>query len=76
MFTLAFIHLVHISVGGPSCMVFEHLQNLFDLKDFANDFSQLFYFCFYVVARCIFGSITWAFGAVRLLILAKPFGDI
>jgi hypothetical protein len=76
MFTLAFIHSIHLSVGGPSCMVFEHLQNLFDLKDLTNNFSQLFLIYYYVVARCIFGIITWAFGAMRLLTLAKPFGDI
>jgi len=73
---LAFIHSVHLSVGGPSCMVFEHLQILFDLKILTNKFSQLFFICFYVDARCIFGNITWAFGVVRLLTLAKPFGDI
>jgi len=39
MFMLAFIHSIHLSVGGPSCMVFEHLQNLFDLKNLANNFS-------------------------------------
>lgn len=76
MFMLAFIHSVHLSVGGPSCMVFEHLQILFDLKILTNKFSQLFFICFYVDARCIFGNITWAFGVVRLLTLAKPFGDI
>jgi hypothetical protein len=76
MFTLTFIHLVHLSIGGPSCMVFEHLQNLFDLKDLVNDISQLFFICFYVVPTCIFGNITWAFGVMRLLTLAKPFGDI
>jgi hypothetical protein len=57
-------------------MVFEHLQILFDLEDSSNDFSQLFFICFYIISGCIFGSITWAFGVVKLLTLAKPFGDI
>jgi hypothetical protein len=52
-------------------MVFEHLQNLFDLEDLANDFFQLILVCFYVAARHILKSIVMAFGVVKLLNLAK-----
>jgi hypothetical protein len=33
-----FIHLSHLSLGGPSSMVFEHLQNSFKLEVSFNDF--------------------------------------
>jgi hypothetical protein len=54
-------------------MVFEHLQDLFDLKDLANKIFQLFLVCFYVVARRIRGSIVMAFGVAKLLIIGKIF---
>jgi hypothetical protein len=57
-------------------MVFEHLQDLFDLKDLANKIFQLFLVCFYVVARRIRGSIVMAFGVAKLLNVAKTFGGI
>jgi len=31
----------HLSIRGPYGMVFEHLQNAFDLGDFINGFIQL-----------------------------------
>ncbi len=47
-------------------MVFEHLQDLFDLKDLINDFSHLFLVCFYVVTWRIFENIIKAFGVARM----------
>ncbi len=75
-FHVTFIHLVHLLANKHSCMVFKHLQDLFDPMDLTNDFPHLFLVCSYVVARCIFKSITKALGAVRMLILGKPFGGI
>jgi hypothetical protein len=43
-------------------MVFEHLQDLFDLKDSIIDFPHLFLVCSYVVVGRIFESITKALG--------------
>lgn len=57
-------------------MEFEHHQNLFDPKDLINDFPHLFLVCSYVVAGCIFKSITKALGVARMLALVKPFGGI
>jgi hypothetical protein len=76
MFRLAFIHLTHLLVEGLLNMVFEHLQDLFDLKDSASNFFQLFLMCFYVATSCILENIIMAFGVAKLLILAKPFGGI
>jgi hypothetical protein len=57
-------------------MVFEHLRDLFDPKDSANNFSQLFPMCFYVATGHIPRSITNALGAIKLLALIKPFSGI
>jgi len=57
-------------------MVFKHLQDLFDSKDFVSNFSQLYLVYSYVVAKCIFRNIIKALGARRLLALAKPFDGI
>jgi hypothetical protein len=50
---------------------FKHLWDLFDPKDFATDFFQLFLVYFYVVVKCILKNIAKALGAKRLLALAK-----
>ncbi len=73
MFMLAFIHSVHLSVGGPSCMVFEHLQILFDLKNLTNKFSQLFFICFYVDARCIFWEYNMGLWCCEVVNFGKAF---
>ncbi len=39
-FRVAFMHLSPISTRGPSSMVFEHLWDVFDLKDSTNNFIQ------------------------------------
>ncbi len=52
-------------------MVFKHLQDLFDPKDSANDFSQLFLMCSYVAIKHIPENITKALSVTRLLALAK-----
>ncbi len=57
-------------------MVFKHLRDLFDPKDFAIGFSQLFLVYSYVAAKCILGNIARAFGARRLLTLTKPSSGI
>lgn len=36
-----FLRMSHLSARGPSGMVFEHLQDVFDFEDFANSFIQL-----------------------------------
>jgi len=71
MFKLAFIHSVHFSTSGFSNMVFEHLQILFNSEDLINKFSQLFFICFYVIARCIPKNIIEASSDAKLLVLAK-----
>ncbi len=76
MFMSTFIHSTHLSHGGPSSMVSEHHRNIFDLEDLANIFSQVFLVCTYVATRLILNSITMAFNASRLLILAKPSNGI
>jgi hypothetical protein len=65
IFRLAFIHLTCFLIGGPSCMVFEHL------RDSIGDFSQLFMVCSYVTTRHIVRNIVKALGATRLLALTK-----
>lgn len=52
-------------------MVFEHLQILFNSEDLINKFSQLFFICFYVIARCIPKNIIEASSDAKLLVLAK-----
>ncbi len=59
--------MAHLSASEHSSMVFEHLQDLFDLKDLIIDFPHLFLVCFYVVIGRIFKSITKALGVVRML---------
>jgi hypothetical protein len=58
--------LAHLLANEHSNMVFEHLQDLFDLKDLINDFSHLFLVCFYVVTWRIFENIIKAFGVARM----------
>jgi hypothetical protein len=53
-------------------MVFKHLQDLFDPKDLANGFPQLFQASSHVTMGYILRSTTQVFGVVRLLTLAKP----
>jgi hypothetical protein len=49
---------------------------MFELKDLANNFSQLFLVCSYVVTRHILRSIARAFSDTKLLTLTKLFGGI
>jgi hypothetical protein len=57
-------------------MVFEHLQDLFDLEDSTNNFLKLFLMYSYVVIGRIPKNITKALGVVKLLALVKPCGGI
>jgi hypothetical protein len=40
-FRLTFLRMSHLSRGGPFGMVFEHIWDVFDSKDFASSFIQL-----------------------------------
>jgi hypothetical protein len=40
-FRLTFMRMFHLSIGGPFGMVFEHLWDVFNFKDFASGFIQL-----------------------------------
>jgi hypothetical protein len=75
-FKSTFIWSSHLLVSGFSCIVFEHLQNLFDLEDSTNAFPQLFQVCSHVVMNHIPMPIVWVFGATKLLALAKSFEGI
>jgi uncharacterized protein (DUF486 family) len=76
MFKLTFIYVAHLLVGGPSNMVFKHLWDVFDLKDSTNDFSLIIFSLFLCCYRAYPWKYSKALGAVRLLVLAKPFGGI
>jgi len=58
-FKLTFLHMFHLSDGGPFGMVLEHLQKYFDPKDSTSGFISLHQLCFHVVAGYIFGSMVW-----------------
>jgi len=53
-------------------MVFKHFQDVFDLKDSTNDFIQFHQLSSHVTYGHIPQSITYIFGIIRLLALAKP----
>jgi hypothetical protein len=57
-------------------MVFEHLWDVFDLKEFANNFIQLHQLNSHVVMNCFLGFIVHILGVTKLLTLAKPLGGI
>jgi hypothetical protein len=57
-------------------MIFEHLQDLFDLKDSTNGFSQLYQVYSLVDLSHISRSIARVLNIARLLALAKPFKSI
>jgi hypothetical protein len=71
-----FIRLSHHSTGDPLNMIFEHLQDLFDLKDSTNGFSQLYQVYSPVDLGHISRSIARVLNIARLLALAKPFKSI
>jgi hypothetical protein len=74
LFKLTFIHSTHLLVNDPLGKVFEHLQDLFDLEDLINNFSQLF--PIYVDSRHMPGNITRAFNVMRLLDFTKAYSGI
>jgi hypothetical protein len=47
----------HLSVSGVFGMVFEHLQDSFDLEDLVSGFIQLHQLCSHVAAIHILGSM-------------------
>ncbi len=71
---VTFIHSIHLLANDPSNKVFEHLQDLFNVEDLINKFSQLF--SIYVVSRHMPRNITRAFNTMRLLDFTKAFGGI
>jgi hypothetical protein len=75
-FRLTFIECLCLSTNGLLSMVFEHLNDLFDLKDLASNFTQLLQASSFHVIIHIIRLIAWALGSSRLLILAKPFESI
>ncbi len=52
--TSTFIWSLHLLISGPSSMVFEHLQDLFDLKDSTNGFPQLFQVLLYQMIKLLY----------------------
>jgi hypothetical protein len=40
--------MLHLLVGGPFKMVFEHFRDYFHLEDLANGLSQLFQLCYHI----------------------------
>lgn len=76
MFKSTIIHLIHLAGERPSNMVFKHLRDLFNLEDSTNNISHLFMVCCYATIGQISGNIAKAFGATRLLALAKPSNGI
>jgi hypothetical protein len=57
-------------------MVFEHLWNVSDLKESANNFIQFHQLNSHVAMDCFLRSIVHILGVIKLLILAKPSNDI
>jgi hypothetical protein len=53
-------------------MAFEHLWDLFDFEDLANNFRQHFQMCSHIAASHIQRSIDWVLGIIKLLVLTKP----
>jgi hypothetical protein len=62
--------------SGISSMVFEHLQDFFDFKNWMNGFIQFHQLCSHVSVDHILGSVVWVLGASRFLALAKPSSNI
>ncbi len=56
-----------LSIGEPFRMVFENLQDVFYLKGFTNDFTQLHQLNSHVAMGHFLGSITRTFGAIMFL---------
>jgi hypothetical protein len=74
-FKLAFQHMPHLLASGHYGMVFEHLQDFFNLEDLASGFLQLFQLCFHIVKGHIPLQIAHDFGAACLL-TTKPLSGV
>jgi hypothetical protein len=57
-------------------MMFEHLQNLFRLRNYMNGFSQLFQLCCHIAQGHIPHQIAHLLGAPSLLTLTKPSSEM
>jgi hypothetical protein len=71
-FRLTFMGMSHLFTRGPSSMVFQRLQNAFDLKDFASSSIQLHQLNSHIITGHFPEFITHVLCAARLLALAKP----
>jgi hypothetical protein len=66
----------HLLVGGPSGMVFEHLQDYFEPEDLTHGFIQFHQLCSHVAMGRIPRFVVQVLGVSRLLSLVKPFSGI
>jgi hypothetical protein len=74
-FKSTFQHMPHLFASVFSKMVFEHLQNCFQLEDFANGFPQLFQLCSHIT-QGVPCWITHILEIVHLLAMTKPLSEI
>jgi hypothetical protein len=62
----------HLSINGPSRIVFEHFRDCFHPKDLTSGFPQLFQLCFHIVKGHIPLQIAHVLGAIHLLSMTEP----
>ncbi len=75
-FELTFQRTSHLSMIGPSGMVFEHLRDCFHPKDSTCGFPQLFQLCFHMVQGHIPIQIALVLGMAHFLAMTKPLNEI
>jgi hypothetical protein len=56
-FKVTFLHMFQLLASGIFVMVFEHLRDLFDLKDLMSGFIKFHQLCSHVVVGYILGSM-------------------
>jgi hypothetical protein len=56
------MHLSHLSTRGPLGVVYEHLCNFFNIKDFTNGFAQLHLVGSHVAIGRILGLVAQIIG--------------
>jgi hypothetical protein len=65
----------HLSISGPSRMIFEHLRKKFHPKDSVSGFLQVFQLCFHIAHGHIPPQIARLWRA-RPLAMTKPLGGV
>jgi hypothetical protein len=75
-FKLTFQRMLHLSIGGLSRIVFEHLRDCFHPEDLASGFIKLFQLCFHIAQGRIPPQIAHVFGVAHLLTMTKPLGGV